>query len=146
MKIYLKRDPWQWWVVENGPVIPRHDDGRLKTLMDMDENENYMFSYNSRAMNTLLSGMVQVKIDKVSSCNTTKEMWDTIIMSHEGTTKVKEVKLRMLMQEYELLKLEKDETIQEAQARFLILMNSLSMLGRKIDQKEINRKILKSHA
>lgn len=79
--------------------------------MEMDANESYMVSYNSKVMNTLLSGMVHVEIDKVSSCNTVKEIWDTILTSHEGTFKVNEVKLSMLMQDYELFKLEKDETI-----------------------------------
>ena len=109
----------------------------------MDTNETYMVSYDLKAMNTLLSSMVQIEIDKVSTCNTTKEIWDTILTSHEGTSKVKEVKLSMIMQDYELFKLEKDGKIKEAQARFLTLMNSHSMLGRKIDQKEINRKLLR---
>lgn len=86
MRIYLKREPWEWWVVENGPIIPRKDDGTPKTLLEMDSTETYMVSYDSKAMNTLLSGIVQSEIDKVSSCNTSKEIWDTLVVSHEGTS------------------------------------------------------------
>ena len=144
MRIYLKRDPWEWWVVENGPVVPRRDDGTPKILLEMDSTEIYMVSYDSKAMNTLLSGMVQSEIDKVSSCNTAKEMWDTLVVSHEGTSKVREVKLSMLMHDYEMFKLEKDETIKLAQARFLVLINSLKLLDKTIPQSEINRKLLRA--
>ena len=110
----------------------------------MDSTEVYMVSYDSKAMNTLLSGMVQSEIDKVSSCNTAKEIWDTLVVSHEGTSKVREVKLSMLMHDYEMFKLEKEETIKMAQARFLVLINSLKLLDKTISHSEINRKLLRA--
>lgn len=76
--------------------------------MEMDVNKSYMFSYDSKATNTLLSGMAQAEIDKFSVCSTTKEIGDIILTSHDGASKVKEVKLSMLMHDYELFKLEKD--------------------------------------
>lgn len=144
MKIYLQRDPWEWWVVENGPFVAIDEKGKEKKLEDMDASEILKSSYNAKAMNTLLCGMVQSEVDKISSCETAKDMWDTLKISHEGTSKVKELKLSMLMQDYEMFKLGKEESVKEAQARFLVLMNSLKLLDKSIPQSEINRKILRA--
>lgn len=50
----------------------------------------------------------------------------------------------MLMHDYEMFKLERDETIKIAQARFLVLINSLKLLDKSIPQSEINRKLLRA--
>lgn len=49
----------------------------------------------------------------------------------------------MLMHDYDMFKLEKDETIKAAQARFLVLMN-LKLLDKSIQQSEINQKLLRA--
>lgn len=110
----------------------------------MDSTENYMVSYDSKTMNTLLSEMVKSKIDKVSSCNRTKDIWDALKVSHESTSKVREVKHTMLVHNYEMIKLEKYKTIKEEQVRFLVLMNSFKLLEKKIPQSEIKRKLLRA--
>ncbi|XP_074351912.1 uncharacterized protein LOC141691066 [Apium graveolens] len=119
-------------------------DGKPKPLKDLSPEEVNALNYNAKAMNALLSGMAATKPRKVSACTTAKQIWDTIRVSHEGTSKVREVKLSMLISDYEAFRLERDESIKDAQGRFLTLINSISLLDKIIPQAEINRKILRA--
>ena len=143
MKIFLQRDAYEWDAVENGINIPMKD-GKPKPLKDLSTEQVSALNYNAKAMNALLSGMAPTELRKVSACTTAKQIWDTIQVSHEGTSKVREVKLSMLMSDYEAFRLERDESVKDAQGRFLTLMNSISLLDKIIPQAEVNRKILRA--
>ncbi|KAK1385647.1 CCHC-type domain-containing protein [Heracleum sosnowskyi] len=143
MKIFLQKDSYEWDAVENGIIIPMKD-GKPTPVKELTTDEVNSLNYNARAMNSLLNGLSSTELRKVSACTSAKQVWDTIKVSHEGTSKVREVKLDLLLSDYESFRLEKDESIKEAQGRFLILMNSIALLERHIPQAEINRKILRS--
>ncbi|KAL8090878.1 hypothetical protein AgCh_040088 [Apium graveolens] len=138
-----KRDAFEWDAVENGFTILTKE-GKPKSLKDLSPEEVNAMNSNAKAMNSLLNGMVATKLRKVSACTTAKQIWDTIKVSHEGTSKVREVKLSMLMSDYECFRLERDESVRDAQGRFLTFMNSISLLERIIPQSEIGRKILRA--
>ncbi|KAL8145281.1 hypothetical protein AgCh_003468 [Apium graveolens] len=143
MKKFLQRDAFEWDAVENGFTIPMKE-GKPKSLKDLSPEEVNAMNSNAKAMNSLLNGMVATELRKVLACTTAKQIWDTIKVSHEGTSKVREVKLSMLMSDYEGFRLERDESVRDTQGRFLTLMNSISLLERIIPQSEINRKILRA--
>ncbi|KAL8132289.1 hypothetical protein AgCh_007965 [Apium graveolens] len=143
MKIFLQRDAFEWDAVENGFTTPMKE-GKPKSLKDLSPEEVNAMNSNAKAMNSLLNGMVAIELRKISACTTAKQIWDTIKVSHEGTSKVREVKLSMLMSDYESFRLERDESVRDAQGRFLTLMNSISLLEMIIPQSEINRKILRA--
>jgi len=41
------------------------------------------------------------ELSRVSQCNSAKEMWDIVEVTHEGTTNVKRARKHALIQEYE---------------------------------------------
>ncbi|KAL8110821.1 hypothetical protein AgCh_026528 [Apium graveolens] len=92
--------------------------GKPKSLKDLSPEEVNAMNSNAKAMNSLRNGIVAIELRKVSACTTAKQIWDTIKVSHEGTSKVREVKLSMLMSDYEGFRI--------------------------IPQSEINRKILRA--
>jgi hypothetical protein len=74
-----------WDVVETGyvkPVVLANKDDKLE------------FSFNTKAMNAILSGLVEEEFVKVMHLGTAKEMWDKLINSYEGNEKVKDAKLQ----------------------------------------------------
>jgi len=48
---------------------------------------------------------------RVSQCGSAKEMWDILEVTHEGITDVKRARKHALIQEYEMFKMLKGETI-----------------------------------
>ena len=73
-----------WEVVETGyakPVLLASKDDKIE------------FTFNSKAMNAILSGLAETEFVKVMHLDSIIEMWDKLISSYEGNEKVKDAKL-----------------------------------------------------
>ncbi|KAL8111789.1 hypothetical protein AgCh_019472 [Apium graveolens] len=73
MKIFLRRDAFEWDAVENGFTIPMKE-GKPKSLKDLSPEEVNAMNSNAKAMNSLLNGMVATELRKVSACTTSKQI------------------------------------------------------------------------
>nr|KYP34369.1 hypothetical protein KK1_044689 [Cajanus cajan] len=69
-------------------------------------------------------------------------MWDTLQVTHEGTSDVKRSTKNTFIREYELLRMNHGESIFYFQKRFTHLINHLVDLGRKFEEEELNLKVL----
>jgi len=49
----------------------------------VDERRN--MEINAKAMNTLICDLCLEEFDRISTCKTTKEIWDKLIVTNEGT-------------------------------------------------------------
>jgi len=77
----------------------------------------------------------------VSQCESAKEMWDTLTL--EGTNDVKRAMKHALIQEYEIFRMQKGDTIVEVQKGFTHIVHHLMSLGKMFEKEELNIKILK---
>ena len=64
-------------------------------------------------------------------------------ITHEGTNEVKRARKHALIQEYEMFRMLKGETIAAVQKRFTHIINHLMSLDKTFDKEELNIKILK---
>ncbi|XP_068498503.1 uncharacterized protein [Phaseolus vulgaris] len=70
-------------------------------------------------------------------------MWDTLEITHVGTNDVKRARNHALIQEYEMFRMQKGETIAEVPKRFTHIVIHLMSLGKMFEKEELNIKILK---
>ena len=70
-------------------------------------------------------------------------MWNTLEVTHEGTNEVKRARKHTLIQEYEMFRMLKGETITEVQKRFTHIIDHLMSLEKTFEKEELNIKILK---
>nr|KYP32359.1 hypothetical protein KK1_046982 [Cajanus cajan] len=70
-------------------------------------------------------------------------MWDTLVLTYEGSLLVKRNKLSMLVCKYELFEMEENESIQAMFGRFQTIINELSFLGRTYDNFDHIDKLLR---
>ena len=84
------------------------------------------------------------EFNRISTCKTAKEIWDKLIVTHEGTEQVKESRVSLLVHNYELFKMKPDETIPQMFTRFTDIINGLTSLGKIYTNAEIVRKVLRS--
>ena len=75
--------------------------------------------------------------------NSAKEMWDVLEVTHEGTDDVKRARKPSLIQEYELFRMQSEESIADVQKRFTHIVHHLTGLGKVFDKEELNIKVLK---
>ncbi|XP_070017012.1 intracellular protein transport protein USO1-like [Nicotiana sylvestris] len=120
---------------ETGPMVPK---GR-KEYIDIDRKA---VEKNYRAKKILMCGIGPDEYNRVSVCDSVKEIWETLQTAHEGTTQVKQSKIDMLTTEYELFRMKDDEFIQYMHTRFTSIINKLHALGDVIPRNKLVRKIL----
>jgi len=70
-------------------------------------------------------------------------MWDILEVTHEGTNDVKRARKHALIQEYELFRMQKGETISDVHKWFSHFVNHFISLGKSFEKEELNIKILK---
>ncbi|XP_068500110.1 uncharacterized protein [Phaseolus vulgaris] len=70
-------------------------------------------------------------------------MWDILEVTHEGTTDVKRARKHALIQQYEMFRMLKGETISDVQKRFTHIVNHLISFGKIFEKEELKIKILK---
>jgi len=80
---------------------------------------------------------------RVSQCTSAKEMLDILEVTHERNNDVKRARKHVLIQEYEMFRMQKGETIADVQKRFTHIVNHLISLGKTFERKKLNIKILK---
>nr|GEV96978.1 zf-CCHC domain-containing protein/UBN2 domain-containing protein [Tanacetum cinerariifolium] len=76
-------------------------------------------------------------------CNTTKEIWKTLLITHPGNSQVKDNKIDLLVQQYEQFIIFEDESIDSAFARFNTIITSLKALDEGYSSKNYVRKFLR---
>jgi len=147
MKICIhSTDKGIWESIENGPFIPQVKRDEVfvnKPSSEWTEAENKKVKFDWITKNIITFALSCDEFFKVSQCSSAKEMWDILDVTHEGTTDVKRAKKHALIQEYELFRMQKGESIFDVQKRFSYIVNHLMSLGKTFDEEEINIKILK---
>nr|XP_016437681.1 PREDICTED: uncharacterized protein LOC107763676 [Nicotiana tabacum] len=88
--------------------------------------------------------LLVVKNMKISSCETANELRDKLKVKYEGTNKVKETRINLLVREYKLFQMKDGESAEEMFSKFSKILGGLKSFGRTIKSGEQVRKILKS--
>jgi len=148
MKIFLESvDKVVWDAIVNGPFIPtKIVEGKTmpKDFLSWTLDENKRAHYDVRAKNIISYALTLDDFYRVSICQSAKEMWDVLEVTHEGTNEVKRVRNNTLIHEYEMFRIKAEETIYDVQKRFTHIVNHLIALGKVFEKEELNIKILKS--
>ena len=107
------------------------------------KDERRRSQYDCNAKNILTSFINMDEFFRVSQCNSAKEMWEVLEVTHEGTNDVKRARKHALIQEYELFKMKQGESTTNVQKRFTHIVNHLLGLGKEFEKEELNIKVLK---
>ncbi|GJR21383.1 zf-CCHC domain-containing protein [Tanacetum coccineum] len=81
--------------------------------------------------------------ERIFMCNTAKEIWKTLLITHQGNSQVKDNKIDLLVQQYEQFVISEDESIDSAFARFNTIITSLKALDEGYSSKNYVRKFLR---
>ncbi|GJZ44854.1 retrovirus-related pol polyprotein from transposon TNT 1-94 [Tanacetum coccineum] len=83
---------------------------------------------NNEAKMVIYNALPRKKYERIFMCNTAKEIWKTLLITHQGNSQVKDNKIDLLVQQYEQFVISEDESIDSAFARFNIISTSLKAL------------------
>lgn len=148
MKAHLEsqgKDVWK--VVLEGPFIFTmvvNSVGTPKPEASWNRDDEKRVLYDKKAINLLQGALGIDEFFHISTCTTTKEIWDTLVETHEEIAEVKRSRLNTLSQEYELFQMQPEESILNLQKRFVRLTNHLKTLGKTLPNDGLNLKVLRS--
>jgi hypothetical protein len=118
--------------------------GYTKPTVFLSKDEKLEFTFNAKAMNSILSGLAESVFVKVMNLQTAKEMWEKLISSYEGNEKVKDAKLQTHRLRFEQLRMNEEENISKFFLRVDEMVNAMRGLGETIDDSLLVQKILRS--
>ena len=99
---------------------------------------------NAKVVNALLGSLNESEFVKFMQLNTTKEIWDKIILSYEGDTKVKSAKLQNLKIQYENIRMDNEESIASLFLHLNDIVNRMRNLGETITDTTLVENVLRS--
>nr|GEU98096.1 zf-CCHC domain-containing protein/UBN2 domain-containing protein [Tanacetum cinerariifolium] len=82
--------------------------------------------------------------ERIFMCNMAKEIWKTLLITHQDNSQVKHNKINLLVQQYEQFVISEDESIDSAFVRFNAIITSLKALNEGYSSKNYVRKFLRA--
>ncbi|XP_075085078.1 uncharacterized protein LOC142168314 [Nicotiana tabacum] len=148
MEIYAKSyDVKVWRVIKKGnyplPAVAQPPDDP-EDIDEYTSEQMTVVQVNVKARNLLYNAVNGKEYEKISGCDIAKEMWDKLEVTYEGTSKVKEIYINMLVHDYELFQIKEGESIEEMFARFSKISSDLKAFGKPYSSDDQVRKILRS--
>ncbi|GJT91443.1 retrovirus-related pol polyprotein from transposon TNT 1-94 [Tanacetum coccineum] len=147
---YVKsKDLDLWHVITNGDFQPIIQN--LETKLDevvpfakQTDDIKRRLAKNNEAKMVIYNALPRKEYERIFMCNTAKEIWKTLLITHQGNSQVKDNKIDLLVQQYEQFVISEDESIDSAFARFNTIITSLKALDEGYSSKNYVRKFLRA--
>ena len=106
MKYYIQNVDYQCWeCIESGDYTTTSDRDQW-TSVDKAE-----FRKNALTITILHCGLSRSEFNRISMCSTAKQIWDKLEVTYEGTSRVKESKINLLVTQYKVFKMDESKII-----------------------------------
>src|ERR1044072_8194459 len=127
---FLGYDVDLWDLVIEGYTQPKDTEGKIIPRSQMTEAQKKMFKNHHQSRTILLNAISYAEYEKITNKETAKSIFDSLQMTHEGNTQVKETKALALIQKYEAFRMEEDESVETMFSRFQMLVAGLRVLNK----------------
>ncbi|GKE27776.1 hypothetical protein Tco_1443160 [Tanacetum coccineum] len=147
---YVKsKDLDLWHVITNGDFQPiqQNPKTKLDEVIPFEKQSDDLkkkLAKNNEAKMVIYNALPRKEYERIFMCNTTKEIWKTLLITHQGNNQVKDNKIDLLVQQYEQFVISEDESIDSAFARFNTIITSLKALDEGYSSKNYVRKFLRA--
>ncbi|GJU77503.1 retrovirus-related pol polyprotein from transposon TNT 1-94 [Tanacetum coccineum] len=149
-KTYVKsKDLDLWHVITDGDFQPivQNLETKLDEVIPFEKQTDDLkkkLAKNNKAKMVIYNALPRKEYERIFMCNTTKEIWKTLLITHQGNSQVKDNKIDLLVQQYEQFVISEDESIDSAFARFNTIITSLKALDEGYSSKNYVRKFLRA--
>ncbi|GKD29348.1 hypothetical protein Tco_1240126 [Tanacetum coccineum] len=147
---YVKsKDLDLWHVITNGDFQPiiQNPETKLDEVVPFEKQSDDLkrrLVKNNKAKMVIYNALPRKEYERIFMCNTAKEIWKILLITHQGNSQVKDNKIDLLVQQYEQFVISEDESIDSAFAIFNIIITSLKALDESYSSKNYIRKFLRA--
>ncbi|GJV38508.1 zf-CCHC domain-containing protein [Tanacetum coccineum] len=138
-----------WHVITDGDFPPIQNN--LETKKDeivpfhkQNDDLKKKLAKNNEAKMVIYNALPRKEYERIFMCQTAKEIWDTLLITHQGNNQVKANKIDLLVQQYEQFMIPEEESIDNAFAKFNTIITSLKALDEGFSSKNCVRKFLRA--
>ncbi|GJS84420.1 zf-CCHC domain-containing protein [Tanacetum coccineum] len=138
-----------WHVITNSDFqqIEQNLETKLDEVIPLKNNVMILkrdLRKNNESKMVIYNVLPRKEYERIFMCNTAKEIWKTLLITHQGNSQVKDNKIDLLVQQYEQFVISEDESIDSAFARFNTIITSLKALDEGYSSKNYVRKFLRA--
>ncbi|PWA67605.1 zf-CCHC domain-containing protein/DUF4219 domain-containing protein/UBN2 domain-containing protein [Artemisia annua] len=147
---YVKsKDLDLWHVITNGNFLPIQTNSETKRdeivpFEKQNDDLKKKLAKNNEAKMVIYNALPRKEYERIFMCKTAKEIWNSLLITHQGNSQVKDNKIDLLVQQYEQFMIPEEESIDDAFARFNTIITSLKALDENFSRKNFVRKFLRA--
>ncbi|GJZ40724.1 retrovirus-related pol polyprotein from transposon TNT 1-94 [Tanacetum coccineum] len=134
VETYVKsKDLDLWHVITDGDFLPIQYNFETKKdeivpFHKQDDDLKKKLAKNNEAKMVIYNALPRKEYERIFMCQTAKEIWETLLITHQGNNQVKANKIDLLVQQYEQFMIPEEESIDNAFAKFNTIITSLKAL------------------
>ncbi|GKC85226.1 zf-CCHC domain-containing protein [Tanacetum coccineum] len=131
---YVKsKDLDLWHIITYGdfPPVQNNPETKKDEIVPFDKQSDDLkkkLAKNNEAKIVIYNAFPRKEYEGIFMCKTAKEIWDTLLISHQGNSQVKDNKIDLLVQQYEQFTIPEEESTDNGFARFNTIITSLKAL------------------
>nr|GEV40577.1 DUF4219 domain-containing protein/UBN2 domain-containing protein [Tanacetum cinerariifolium] len=99
---------------------------------------------NNEAKMILYNALPKKEYERILMCKMDKDIWQSLLITHQGNSQVKDNKTNFLVQQYEQFTILEEESIDSGFARFNTIITSVKALDEGFSSKNYVRKFLRA--
>nr|GEX03594.1 hypothetical protein [Tanacetum cinerariifolium] len=111
---------------------------------EQSDNLNKRLAKNNEARRVFYNVLPKKEYERVFMCKTAKDIWQSLLITHQGNSQVKDNKIYLIIQQYEQFTILEEESIDSGFARFNIIITSFKFLDEGFSRKNYVRKFLRA--
>ncbi|GJS52033.1 retrovirus-related pol polyprotein from transposon TNT 1-94 [Tanacetum coccineum] len=134
LETYVKaKDLDLWHIILNGdfPPVARNKETQVLEMVPFEQQDNDLkkkLAKNNEDKMVLYNALPKKEYKRIFMCKTAKDIWQSLLITHQGNSQVKDNKIDFLVQQYEQFTIHEEESIDSGFARFNTIITSLKAL------------------
>ncbi|GJV52013.1 hypothetical protein Tco_1447754 [Tanacetum coccineum] len=142
-------EPYLLKTLEDGPFVPMSSLSTTENPLPKRQNqwsnaESHLANQDKRLKSIIISCLPNDVMKSVIKCKTAKEMWNDLILAHEGPSDTRDTKIAALRLKFNAFKSLEGEKVMGTFTRLKCLLNDLKNNGVTIPQAEVNATFVNS--
>ncbi|GJR85579.1 hypothetical protein Tco_0209590 [Tanacetum coccineum] len=149
-KTYVKtKDLDRWHIILNGdfPPVAKNEVTQILEVVSFEEQFDDLkkkLAKNNKAKMVLYNALPKKEYEIIFMCKAAKDIWQSLLITHQGNRQVKNNKIDLLVQKYEQFTILEKESIDSGFARFNTIITSLKALDEGFSSKNYVMKLLRA--
>nr|GEW53701.1 DUF4219 domain-containing protein/UBN2 domain-containing protein [Tanacetum cinerariifolium] len=138
-----------WHIILNGdfPSLARNKETQVLEVVHFEEQSDNLekkLAKNNKAKMVLYNALPKKEYETIFMCKTARDIWQSLLLTHQGNIQVIDNKINLLVQQYEQFTILEKESIDSGFARFNNIITSFKALDEGFSSKNYVRKFLRA--